>query len=352
MQFKKIFSPRQWNILIKTGFVVAFGWFLIQRLHSQEDVGILWHQFVSQLNSRSTWMICLVILMMPLNWMLEVAKWRMLMRTAVVLSWRKAIAGVLSGITFSLFTPNRIGEYGGRILYVDPKYTWHAVMASLTGSFAQNIVHVSLGLLAAIFLFGSAVDIPQITSTGLWIFAACIVIAIWIFYLNLPLIAGILSRWQPPRFLRKPWQALGHISQTTRQQLTLALVFASFRYLLFSTQYILLLQYFNVDVPWHWLAGGVAVIYLMQTSMPLPPFVDLIARNELGILLWAGFGVNELSIVAAGLSIWIINLALPALCGLLAIATVNVLRSLGYESEKIPTSSSQLPGSTVDRATQ
>lgn len=273
------------------------------------------------------------------------------MRPAVVLSWRNAILGILSGIAFSLFTPNRIGEYGGRILYVDPKYSWQAVLASLTGSFAQNVVHISFGLVAAVFLFSSVVVLPPITGTGLWVFSACILVAIWIMYLNLPRITCILGRWESPRFLHKPWQALGHVSQITQAQLSLTLVFATFRYLVFTVQYILLLLYFNVDVPFFWLAGGVAVIYLMQTSIPLPPFVDLIARNELGILLWAGFGANELSIVAAGLSIWIINLAFPALFGLLAVATVNVLRSLGYESEKIPSTYSQLSGSTVDRTT-
>jgi hypothetical protein len=351
MKHIKILSARQWNVLIKSGFVVAFGWFLVQRLNSQGDAEMLWTRFVDQFNTGSVWMLCLVIALMPLNWMLEVIKWRMLMRPAVVLSWRNAVLGILSGIAFSLFTPNRIGEYGGRILYVDPKYSWQTVLASLTGSFAQNVVHISLGLVAAVFLISSVVELPRITGTGLWVFSACIVVAIWLLYLNLPRITQVLERWDPPRFLHRPWKALGHVSQTTQGQLSQSLMFAMLRYLVFTIQYILLLLYFNVDAPFLWLAGGVAVIYLMQTSIPLPPFVDLIARNELGIILWAGFGANELSIIAAGLSIWIINLAFPALFGLLAVATVNVLRSLGYESEKIPSTCSQLPGSTVDGTT-
>jgi len=338
-----------WNLLIKTFIIVVFGWFLAQRLNTQNDPGVLWGIFVTQMRSGSPWILCLVVLMMPLNWMMEIIKWRMLMRPAVVLSWRKAIAGVLSGIAFSLFTPNRIGEYGGRILYVDRKYTWNVVMASLTGSFAQNLVHISFGLVAAMILFSTTLDLPRVTGSGMWVLSACVIFVIWGVYWYLPHFARALGEGHPPRFLTRPWKALAHISQTTRRQLGLALVCAATRYAIFTLQYVLLLQYFGVEVPWIWLTGGVAVIYLMQTSIPLPPFVDLIARNELGIVLWAGFGINELSIIAAGLGIWILNLVLPALFGLLAIATVNILRSLGYENAPISSSLAQPPAHIVDR---
>jgi hypothetical protein len=102
-------------------------------------------------------------------------------------------------------------------------------------------------------------------------------------------------------------------------------------------------------MPVIWLLGGVAVIFLVQTSIPLPPLVDLVARNEVGLTLWAGFGVNELSVVAGGLTIWIINLAFPALIGLLAIATVNVLRTFGYDKTFVPADTAQPDSSAVDR---
>jgi hypothetical protein len=259
---------------------------------------------------------------------------------------------VLSGITFSLFTPNRIGEYGGRILYVDARHAWHAVIASITGSFAQNLVHITAGLAAAVLLIGTVIELPETTGTGLWVFSICVICMIWFCYFYLPEIARILSSWTPPRILRRPWKALDHLVHTSRRQLTFALCFALIRYTVFSLQYILLLQFFQVDIPLYWLVGGVALIYFMQTSMPLPPFVDLIARNELGILLWAGFGVSAFSITAAGLTLWILNLGIPALFGLLAIAAVNVLRSLGYEYETLSPSPAEHAGHVVDRTSK
>lgn len=332
-------SRRQWNIVIKSVIIIAFGWILVQRFSSADDLLLLRDTLVSQWRKHSPWLILLAITMMPLNWILESIKWRLLMRPAIILSWKRAIAGVLSGITFSLFMPNRIGEYGGRILHVDAKHHWHAVMASLAGSFAQNLIHVSIGVSAAILLFGRNWDLPHATWTGLIIMAIIIILLSGIGYFFLPSIAQFMHQWKPPGFLKRPWKALSHLGQLRRRQLGLALLISLGRYVVFSTQYIILLWYFGVNVPLVWLAGGVAVIYLMHTSIPLPPFIDLIARNELGIFLWAGFGVHEQSIVLAGLMIWILNLAIPALCGLLAIASVNILRSIGYKIETVTTTS-------------
>jgi hypothetical protein len=301
-----------------------------------------------QWKSGPAWMVCLAIALMPCNWFMETAKWRTLMQPGINLSWRRAIAGILSGITLSLFTPNRTGEYGGRILYVDAPFRWRAVIASLTGSFAQNFVYVSFGVLSLALFITDNVALSDLMHRGVWGFVVITVLGFALMYFNLPAIARIISQRKPPRFLKKPWLALGHLKDTGTHRLRQALIYSLLRYSIFTIQYVLLLLYFGIEMPLIWMAGGVAVIFLVQTSIPLPPLVDLVARNEVGLTLWAGFGVNELSVVAAGLTIWIINLAFPALIGLLAIATVNVLRTFGYDKTLVPSDTAQPDGSFVD----
>ena len=63
-------------------------------------------------------------------------------------------------------------------------------------------------------------------------------------------------------------------------------------------------------------------------------------------MLWSGFAVNELSVLAASFFLWIINLLIPAFFGLIAISSVNVLKSLGYESQ----ATVQDPDRSSDRA--
>lgn len=332
------------NLAVKIILVVAFGWFVSQRLTEQGDISAIWHAFLAKLETGPMWALMLALILMPCNWLMETLKWKTLMRP-VHLSWRRTVAAILSGVTLSLFTPNRTGEYGGRILYVQSGDRWRAVLASVTGSFAQNMVYIALGLVAGMVFLSRAHAIPSFTERGIWILVPVIICVLVGIYFHLPSIASALSSRRPPRFLRKLWDALQHLSGMPRKYLTQALGFSAARYGIFVFQYVLLLHFFGVDVSWTWLVAGVAVMYLIQTSVPLPPVLDLVARNEVGIVLWAGMGANELSVVAAGLTIWTINLAIPALFGLLAISAVNVPGIFEYDQTIRPANAPQhVPG--------
>ena len=62
------------------------------------------------------WKFWLVILLAFLNWGLEARKWQVLLKPIQQINFFRAYKSVLSGLALSLNTPNRMGEYGGRIL--------------------------------------------------------------------------------------------------------------------------------------------------------------------------------------------------------------------------------------------
>src|SRR5690606_10186722 len=112
------------NIAIKLALVMAFGSFVAKRFAGHEDIAGLWEAFLNNLTSGPSMLLLLTACaLMPFNWLTETLKWTTLLKP-VTLPWRRALAGILSGVTLSLFTPNRIGEYGGRILYVPPADRW------------------------------------------------------------------------------------------------------------------------------------------------------------------------------------------------------------------------------------
>ena len=323
-----------WNNFIKLGFSLAFVVIIGYRFWSDDDLGNVWREFLTRWSLDRGWMIALVCALMPVNWLLETRKWTVLLSPSLTLTMRQGIKAIAGGIALSLFTPNRVGEYGGRILFVPSEYNWRAVVATLVGSLGQNTVHVTFGLVAAMcFGFGASENALNI-SPGYWIGASVFVILLLAGYFYSPDIARFALRIEPVKWLRRPWRGLQHLKKITTRELAFAINISLLRYAVFSFQFVLLLLYFDVGVPFGWLAGGVAVMYLMQTSIPLPPFVDLIARSELAIVLWAAYDVNELTVLAASFFIWIINLLIPAFFGLYAISTVNVLQSLGYEKKR------------------
>jgi len=93
------------------------------------------------------------------------------------------------------------------------------------------------------------------------------------------------------------------------------------------------LQFFGVNAPFLEALAGISTVFLVQTSIPLPPVTGLLTRGQVALFVWSFFGGNEISVLAATYSLFVINLILPALIGAVFILKTNVLKSLGYANE-------------------
>ena len=123
------------------------------------------------------------------------------------------------------------------------------------------------------------------------------------------------------------------LRQYERRELFEALFWSFARYVIYSLQYYFMLRFFGIDVPFLRAASCIATIYLLQTSIPLPPVVGLLARGEVALKIWGLFTHNDLSILAATFSLWVINLIIPAFIGLVFILKANFFQT--KKNEKI-----------------
>ena len=78
----------------------------------------------------------------------------------------------------------------------------------------------------------------------------------------------------------------------------------------------------------------IAFIFFLQTFLPLPPGTALLMRGELAINIWGEYADNPITIFAVSFGLWAINVAVPALIGMIFIVNINVLKSLGYDDPK------------------
>ena len=106
----------------------------------------------------------------------------------------------------------------------------------------------------------------------------------------------------------------------------------TWRLLIYLVQYYILAVFFGVDLSFGLAMVAILACYFVQTTLPIPPFVALLARGEIALVIWGFFEVNELSILAASYSLWVINVLLPSLVGMGCIWKLNILKSLGYET--------------------
>lgn len=279
------------------------------------------------------WLL-VVVSLVPLNITLETLKWHELTRSFTKITFWQKLKAVLAGSTIGIFTPNRVGEYGGRMLFVEEGQGWKAVISTMVGSLAQLLVLLSVGLMGGIYFYLKFLDPePYLVTVALSLGTAFLGL-LFFGYFNIDLMVVLAKRIPHIERFKKPLRHLTVLRNYHRQELGRALWLAFLRYATFSTQYYLLLQFYGVPAPWLLGMAGIATIFLVQASVPLPPAMGLLARGEIALFVWGFFTDDSVDILAATFSLFVINIVVPALLGLLFIVQVNILKSVGYENEK------------------
>ncbi|MBK7873111.1 MAG: flippase-like domain-containing protein [Saprospiraceae bacterium] len=197
---------------------------------------------------RLPWLI-VAIMLMPLNWAFETLKWQQFTNSFSKMSFWQSYKAVLAGVAVSLITPNRIGEYGGRVLLAERRHGWRIVVATLLGSFSQMIILFSAGLVGFLWFSYNHFGLKLYLLFGIGVLSVGIILLLIIVFFRIqaiiPLIHGLLGI-QTWKRIRK--QIIVLRMGTTHQKLQ-AIAWAFLRYLTYSVQYWLLLQFFGIGVP-------------------------------------------------------------------------------------------------------
>ncbi|MBC8035203.1 MAG: flippase-like domain-containing protein, partial [Chitinophagaceae bacterium] len=241
----------------------------------------------------------------------------------------RAFRSILAGLAFALNTPNRMGEYGGRILYVKDGHRVQAASLSVAGSFSQLIITLISGCGGLMFLLNihtAATITEENQSYLLWIKIVLYLIAVisilaLIMYFRL----GELFRWlETAPFFSKAAKHVAVMSKLDNAILLKVLALSSLRYIVFVMQYVLMLSLMQVEIGgWQafWL---ISVLFLIMAVIPTIALADLGIRGQASLELFGLFSANKLGIITASAGIWCINLVLPALIGSILIAGIKI----------------------------
>ena len=325
--------PISRNRLIDLGLKLVLLCLLAWVIYQQVFAELSWQQIREALSNEEkpvqwAWLV-LVILLIPVNWMLETFKWLSLLPRRTGLGFWESFRAVLAGVAVSLVTPNRIGEYAGRVLLVQRRQRWNAVLATLVGSIAQMLVLLTGGLVGLLIYGGDRLDFSR-QQYILLLICLCLILLLGFYtFFNIRRFAVFIRRISR-RF--KVFRHLLRIGAYRPRVLARALRWAAGRYLTYVFQYLFILHFFGVEPPFLVGFAGIATIYLIQTSVPLPPVVALFARGEIALLIWGPYSESPVSVLAASMGLFILNLVVPALLGAVILVQINVLKSLGYES--------------------
>ena len=250
---------------IRWGVFIAACSFLGVRLIGHQSMHAIWAEWRSGTDRLPWAAVGALCALMVLNWGIEAWKWQWLMRPVERVAFGKAFTATIAGTSIGLITPNRVGEFAGRVLFLAPEHRVRGGFATALGSIAQFVVTLFVGSLALPFL----------------------------------------------PFLRRYKADARVLEEFHRRELLRVLALSVLRYLVFTFQFALVLNLI-ANVPYSTAFLHVPVVFLFTTLLPTVMLTELGVRGSVSAALIPGL---DTLILLSTFLVWVINLALPALAG-------------------------------------
>jgi uncharacterized membrane protein YbhN (UPF0104 family) len=264
---------------------------------------------------------------MFVNWSLEAVKWKLSVKNVQPVSFLTSLKAVFSGVSFSVTTPNRVGEYLGRVLYMNEGNRLRVISLTILGSLSQLIITILFGL-AGLFILK-----PEIIKSGLsgwpaWINlilsgGVIVLIFLTVFYFRI----GWLIKWiDKIPFLKKYNWLISGLEKTEATLLLCLLSVSAARYFIFCLQYYLLFQFFGVEVSWWQGFWATALMFFIMAITPTVALFEVVQKIYVSKEIFGIFTVNTLGIGFVTTTVWFINLVVPAAIGSLLILGLKLFK--------------------------
>jgi len=299
---------------------------LYQQIKNQKGLKEAWEQMQQISISQLLIYLSIVLFLMVLNWTIEALKWQRVLRNVQRISLTKAFKAILSGVSFSATTPNRVGEYAGRVLFLDEGNRLRSVSLTIVCSMSQLIITLLMGFLGFIFLGNKAVGFLQGYSVwkDILLFALPIgSLILLLLYFKISHLTRMLERFS---WVAKYRYLIVEMEKTGNKVLLQLLLLSLVRYAVFCVQYFLLFHLFGVSIDFWQSWATVSATFLVLAIIPTIAIAELGLRGTIIWELMKPFTANSLGVTIATVAIWFINLIIPAIAGSILIAGVKLFR--------------------------
>ncbi|NCD69290.1 lysylphosphatidylglycerol synthase domain-containing protein [Mucilaginibacter agri] len=304
---KKLFS-----YLIKLAILVLAFTFIYRKVSNNANL-TQFRKLISVIDRQEVvFVLILVLLLMLLNWFLEALKWRYLTRVLAPITIYRAVESVFCGLTWAIFTPNRLGEYGGRVMFLPPRKRIHGVFSMAVGSLGQMVLTNVLGIIAILW-FGYTFLHMQIWLYLAAVFAGGLVMMLLlVFYFNVSWLVSVLNAIP---FLKKYHRFFDIMDRYHVTELNRIMLYCVARFAVFTFQYFLVLHLLIPEMAALPMIMMVLILFFIQSILPSLDLIDVGVRSITATTFFAYITTQQIAVIAAVSSIWFINLIVPAILG-------------------------------------
>lgn len=322
-------SKKTLGFLLKITIVVLALYFLYQQVISKKAIEGFDLTFIKQTIFKNQSLIVLVFVMMFFNWFLEAVKWKFLIAKIEKVSILTALRAVFSGITVSVFTPNRVGEYGGRVFCLEKADRIQGVLITVLGSMAQLLTTIFFGSVGILFLNNYIPGLQNLYQEMdfaypiMFFMLLLLNILLLLLFHNISVISNLMDKFSWLGRYKKYKEVFTYYNT---QELFFVFVFSIIRYTIFTTQFFILLQLFAVEISYFDAIILTMVMLFVISIIPTIAISEIGIRGSVAVYLFSFVSLNTLGVLSATFTLWVINLLFPAIIGTLFVFTLKFFR--------------------------
>ena len=290
---------------------------LIKGKASQVDIDVLQESIINN----PILFTSALLLLFP-NWVIEAHKWFQLLRQHVSIDAFTACKSVLAGIGLSIFTPNRIGDFGGRVLFVQKQDRPTAFYITFICSSAQLLITIVVGSFGLLYFISQLQDfliIKAVPTVAVLVLATDMILVI--LFMKIERLRRI-HKWLFPKMRHR----IEQFPQVSALEKIKVLFWSFLRYLLFTIQFFIIMRLLGSDIAALDSFFALSLVYLFTSFLPTSIITEVPIRGSVAFFLSSALQLQAEMAAMAFVAMWIINLFIPAVFSLLLLKEMKTLK--------------------------
>lgn len=290
-------------LVLKLLTVIICGYFIFTNIVSNEELEFIdFYKNLIDFSVFSSKNIIFILFFTIINLFLEIKKWKTLTKSVKNNSWFEATEQSLASLTFSIITPNRIGEYGAKVLYYPNNKRKQIFLLNFAGNFYQLAVTIILGMIGLVFLYKYA-SFSIISTQNSIIIIIALISMVGIFY-----------------FLKEKYSKIGDwlskiIELLSFKNNKIVILISLLRYLVFSHQFYFLIYCFKLNISYFEAMTAISSVYLIASCIPILSLFDVALKGSVAIIVFSIFEIDSIQILSITTLMWLFNFVFPAIIG-------------------------------------
>lgn len=278
-------------------------WYIYSKLGDANSQTLT--SFFKSLHPEKSGSILLFIALAAVNWILEILKWKTIIKPVEKISFYEAFKQSLAALTTSLATPNRIGDYGAKAYFFQSEKRKQVLLLNFISNAAQMSITMFFGVIGLILVIARyRISFSRLHVLGFGIVFIGLVLVGFAFKEKELVVKGLSLKNIYTYIKKLPFPLKRNVW-----------IYSLSRYVCFSSLFFLVLRFFEVDISVSQAYPLIFAMYLLVSVVPTLFLLDVVVRGGVAVWLFSFAGVSELTVLCTVLAMWLLNFVIPATIG-------------------------------------